>query len=610
MVLINHSSRFDMPVWRWLIAVFTLLLLIAHPIKADVRATLDRNTIYDGDTVTLVIEAAGSDQDADDPDLSGLEDDFRILGTSTSRQIQIINGRRSDKQQWRVELEPKHIGEIIIPAIPVGAASTNPLKVKIEEPPASDADDGEQPVFLRMEIDDSDINPFVQQQVRLTLRLFYRLPLVEGDFDNPQPENAVIERLGNDRQYQTTIDDQAYQVVERHYAIFPEKSGELVIPPVSFTGRIASTTAQRSPFGQFDSMMDRFFTRNLFSEPGKRIRVRSQPKTLEVRARPENYRSGYWLPSEKLVIEDSWAEGPPELRVGEPVTRTITLRAKGLESSQLPDIETTDVKHVRVYPEQVVVENHTDGDWVFGTRKQNIAYVPSHSGPVTLPEMRIDWWDTANDKPQTATIPAWQLNVLPGATAPAPPVAADTVLEETHQQVQRADTLLIDDKQETKPWYHARWPWLTAGATLLIALTVIAVRRHNHSSGADTPVAYPAATVKPPAVRGSETRRRLEQACEQNDPQAAARALLAWAESEWPDHPPRSLGSLAKRIDTGAELVVQLERVLYSADHGHWHGREFRTVFVNGLVAKNSNDKSVNADNLAPLYPDWKHRQV
>lgn len=224
MVLINSSFRFDMPMLRWLIAVFFTVLLIAPRCQADVQATLDRNTIYDGDTVTLIIEAAGSDQDAGDPDLSALEKDFHILGTSTSRQIQISNGRRSDKQQWRVELDPKHIGEVSIPAIPVGTTSTAPLILRIEEAPTSVADGGEQPVFLQMEIDDSDTNPFVQQQVRLTLRLLYRLPLVEGNFYNPQPQHAVVERLGEDRQYQTTVNGQAYQVIERHYAIFPEKA--------------------------------------------------------------------------------------------------------------------------------------------------------------------------------------------------------------------------------------------------------------------------------------------------------------------------------------------------------------------------------------------------
>lgn len=613
MIRLNHLYRIHTNMQRWLSFPFIMLLLIAPPCQADVRSMLDRTTIYDGDTVTLTIEAVGPDRDVD-PDLGVLEEDFTIVGTSSSRQIQIINGRRSDKQQWRVELDPKHIGEIRIPAIAVGTATTAPLTLRIEEAPASVADGGEQPVFLRMEIDDSDTNPFVQQQIRLNLRLFYRLPLVEGNFDNPQPENAVVERLGDDRKYQTTIDGQAYEVVERHYAIFPEKSGELVIPSVSFTGRVASAAAQRTPSGQFDSMIDRFFTRNLFGEPGKRIRVRSQPLSLEVRARPENYQSGYWLPSEKLVLEDSWAQGPPELRVGEPITRTISLRAKGLESSQLPDIEVTEVEHMRIYPEQVVVENHTDGDWVFGTRRQNIAYVPSRAGPVTLPEIRINWWDTVNGKPQTTIIPAWELNVLPGigdnpTTVPPVQAAAGSSVEDTPKQKEPLGRTATDPALAANTWLRNYWPWLdywpwlAAAAVLLTAVGVIAVRRRNRPSPAPAP-------AKPAAPGNSEIRRILQQACEQNDPQSASSALLIWASKEWPEHPPRSLGSLVKRIDTGIEQVKQLEHVLYAPGHGQWNGSALWREFSENLSKRITVKKSTDDAGLSPLYPDWKHRQA
>jgi hypothetical protein len=598
---------------------FILLLLIAHPTQAEIQAALDRTTIYDGDTVTLIIEAVGADQDAD-PDLAVLEKDFNIIGTSSSRQIQIINGRRSDKRQWRVELEPMQMGEIRIPAIAVGSASTSPLTLRVEEAPTAVADAGEQPLFLRLEIADADKNPFVQQQIRLKLQLFYRVPLVEGNFAHLQPQNAVVDRLGDDRRYQTTINNQSYQVIERHYALFPEKSGELLIPSVSFTGRVASATSQRSPFGQFDSMMDRFFKGNPFGERGKRIRVRSQPLTLEVRPRPQNYPGDYWLPSEKLVLEDSWAKGPPELRVGEPVTRTIAVKAKGLESSQLPDIEVADVEHVRIYPEQVAVENHTDGNWVFGTRIQNIAYVPSRLGPVSLPEIRINWWNTVSNKSETAVIPAWELQVLPatGSDHPAtPPVqaAADGGVGETQPQTEPAGTAMTQQGPARSHWLRNHWPWLAAIVILVLAAaglpTMQRRRRNRLSSATEVPNHAPApATSKPVKTDNSKIRRTVQQACELNDAQASSRALLLWAESVWPDHPPRSLGSLAKRIDAGSEQVRQLERALYSPDHEQWNGSSLWQVFSEGLITKSTAEASTDSAGIAPLYPNWKHKQA
>ncbi len=587
------------------IITICITMLITPASQAGVRAMLDRNTIYEGDTVTLTIEADGSDQDAS-PDLSVLEKDFKILGTGSSRQIRIVNGQRSDKHQWQVELDPKHSGEIGIPAIPVGKASTNALTLAVTEPPTTGADLGGQPVFLQMEISDSGSKPFVQQQVRLGMRLFYRVSLVDGSFDDPQPENAVVERLGSDRQYQTDLDGQSYQVIERRYAIFPEKSGPLTIPAVNFTGRVAAGAAQRRSSNQIDSMLDRFFTHNPFGDPGKRIRVRSKPLTLDVEARPKAYRGRYWLPSDILVLEDSWVENPPEFRAGEPVTRTISLRAKGLESSQLPDIEVPTVEHMRIYPEQAVVENRTDGDWIFGTRQQEFAYVPSRAGHFTLPEIRVDWWDTANGKAQTAIIPAWEINVLPGAggsTAPVTPVpgTADTKEDDAKQPGGTVAKTVHGTGTEVKTWLQTWWPSLIIGA-VVIGLLRVTSRRNRRSS--------PAEHVHPsPATHTRVARRALQQACEQNDPQAAAHALLDWASGQWPDDQPRSLGLLAQRIDRGVEQVQALDRVLYAADQHYWQGKALWDVFSGGLVKKVGR-RSTGDDHLAPLYPHRQHAQT
>ena len=91
----------------WLL-MLSLLAMFSSNVAADVHATLDRTTIAAGDTVTLTIEAEGQHSQGAQPDLSPLRKDFTILGTSTSQQMQIINGRMSSSASLRVELEPKH----------------------------------------------------------------------------------------------------------------------------------------------------------------------------------------------------------------------------------------------------------------------------------------------------------------------------------------------------------------------------------------------------------------------------------------------------------------------------------------------------------------------
>jgi len=357
---------------RLIAVLVALALLVTTPVlRADVHASLDRDTIYTGDTVTLSIETDGTDQGRE-PELAPLRKDFDVLGTSSNQQIQIINGQRSDMHQWLVELAPRHTGTLTVPALKVGDSHTATLTLKVSEQPAVSGGRAGQPVFIESEIKPAATDTYVQQQILYTTRLYYRVPLIEGDFSDPALDNAAVERLGEDHQYQTTRDGQHYQVLERRYAIFPEHSGKLTIPPSVFTGRMVSASGQRSPFDRMDAMMERmlgknpfkdsFFAGTPFADPGKRVRLRGNPLSLDIKARPASYHGDNWLPTPKLVLHDSWADSPPEFHTGEPVTRTITIEAKGLEAAQLPDIHIPHTDGLRVYPEKPVQTNRTDGD--------------------------------------------------------------------------------------------------------------------------------------------------------------------------------------------------------------------------------------------------------
>jgi hypothetical protein len=585
-----------------------LLLLTSQTAWAGVRATLNRSTIQDGDTVTLVIEATGKDPGGQ-PDLSVLEQDFEILGTSTSQQIQFINGKRSGKRQWEIELAPLHDGVVEVPAVPVGSERTRPLSLAVTDRPTPDAAAAAgEPVFLKAIIDPPDADIHVQQQFNYTLQLYFREPLLNGGFEGPDIDNALVEQLGEDVRYSSRVNGIEYQVVERRYAVFPEESGELVIPAVVFDGYLRSGSGRRMGVPGINSLLDDFMSGTPFGGTGKRIRVRSEPVTVRVNPRPSDYSGSTWLPAARLSLHDSWTDEPPEFRVGEPVTRTLTLEATGLEGSQLPALTFPDMNGMRLYPEQPVHENRSDGKWVYGSSRQALAYVPSTSGKLTIPEVRVDWWDTGSRQQRTTVLPAWEINVLPGTApasqpppAPQPPPAAE-----------RAAPAAAAPPAENG-WHDKLlqfWPWL-AGSVLLVAVItglLWLVMRSRHRP------AVPAAAADTRAVSTSTDRQQrdaalsaLQQACNGNDPQAAAQALLQLASIEWPADPPRNLESLARRLAAGAGAVRDLERVLYAAGNTDWQGDELWQQFRNGLPAGQPESVAANPG-LAPLYPDWDRR--
>ena len=584
------------------ITVFLVLLLTSQSLWADVRASLSRQTVYEGDTVSLNIVSNESGQGTD-PDLSVLQQDFDIVGTASSQQTSIVNGKRSETRQWHVELAPKRDGELTVPSIRVGADATQALTLQVSAQPDAIVAEAGQPLFIKTQLEPLGSPVYVQQQLRYTLQLFYRESLFEGSFDGPNVEHALVERLGDDVQYKTTVNGMEYQVVERHIAIFPEQSGVFSISPVTFNGRLAGQSQQRMPSMFMDDMLERFFSNTTVTAPGKRLRLRSEGYTLEVKPRAAAFTGDYWLPSEQLTLTDSWASGPPEFRSGVPVTRTLTLEAKGLESTHLPEFKLPESEGMRLYPEQPVYSNRTDREWVFGSRQLTVAYVPSASGMLTIPAMRIDWWDTAAKQQKTAELPAWTVNVLPGEGAtdiPAPVPLTPAVVDPEPA----LDALAAADETGRVDWLavvKSRWPWLLAGLVMLAAMLLV-WRRVNFREVPTTPggSAAPSASPSLKAARSA-----VQQACQANNPAAAANALLQWAAASWPNDPPRNLGTLMQQLSSGVNEIRALERALYGAAGEPWQGDALWRVFDQGLEIKHD---TVPADRagLSPLYPDWK----
>jgi hypothetical protein len=145
-----------------------------------------------------------------------------------------------------------------------------------------------------------------------------------------------------------------------------------------------------------------------------------------------------------------------------------------------------------------------------------------------------------------------------------------------------------------------------AGIAGLILLGLIAAWRRLRGNKEDN---GSATVVKPAAIAvlpdSGEARRTLQDACKMNDPQAAARALLDWAVTEWPGDAPRNLGAIAKRLGSGGEAIRALDQQLYAPAAMPWDGDAFWNIFRQGLQHK-TEVKSSAEGGLAPLYPEWK----
>ena len=101
---------------------------------------------------------------------------------------------------------------------------------------------------MRSEVDYEYV--YVQQQVVLTLKVFYRVNLYDDSRLSPLAiDNAIVQQLGETRKYDEIVDGKRYEVFELKFAI--QETGLMEIPSITFNGTMAE---RNDPFGGFGGM--------------------------------------------------------------------------------------------------------------------------------------------------------------------------------------------------------------------------------------------------------------------------------------------------------------------------------------------------------------------
>lgn len=618
MKCINTNAMFGRVIFS---VLFGFVTLISGQAFAQVKASLAQQSYFQGDVITLKIE---SDKNLrGEPDLSPLSGVFNVTGSSANSQVSIINGTRSYKKTWNIELQAKTTGQFVIPEIQLGNETTEALKISIKELPPEIAAETKKHIFLEAAVDIKNAEIYVQQQIPYTVKFFYDVAMQTGEVILPTIEDANIRIVGKEKKYQVDRAGTNYVVVERRYVISPEKSGELVIPPTIVQGRIALTNGDspqlRKRMNEVDMLNELFFDLNsnssfnnpfdpFFSRrsigPTRPYTAKSEEIQVSVLPVPDSFTGSAWLPAEEIKMEDSWTTNPPNLKVGEPVTRSIVMQVKGLGSSQIPEIFIPKPAGVKVYPEQVQTDTPNDGNTIYGIQRVDITYIPDKSGKVIIPEINVDWWDVNNKQQQTYTLPEWNLNIATGTLQESDVNVEPEVMDDINPESEST----VEEVFATIPNY---WGWevllsLIALIVILLGSITLIGKRFRKS---------PKQTLKKKKRKALVNQRALKksllQACNNNENKVAADLLIKHSALLSPEDDIQSLGAVAKNITQGQEVVKELENNLYAAvsysDSGlkteHWQGQKLHKLVSDGLQFKSINEAPTSFG-LAPLYPN------
>lgn len=539
------------------------LSLLSSSVWAAARAQVQPEQITLGNSVTLTIQ---SDESGARPDLSVLEADFAVLGQSSSSNISIVNGRQSVSVVYSVELEPRREGSIQIPAIRIGNSVTEPLQIQVLPARSGTAASGD-PVYIESEIGTAE--PYVQQAVSYIVRLYFAIPISDGNLDVPAPERASQQQLGEGRQYQREVDGRRYNVFERHYLLQPEQSGTLQLPAPRFRGR--SQTGGSGFFGRMET-----------------VSAVGQAREIQVRPAPAGAPQP-WLPLPQLQLQRGAL--PAQLRAGEPLMLELVLQAPGTLAALLPDLVLPAIDNAQVFPEPPQRSEELAGGTPVATLRQRFAIVPAAAGTLHLPQLRVDYWNTSTDRADAAVLAPMSMPVDTAASVlPALPSAADSALALS------LATTPQDVGLPPAPETQRYWQAISAVLLLLWLLTLVWGWRRGGP-------ARPAAHAEPPRPAASVPM-ALRNALSGHSLPAIAQALLASANSPRP-----GLAKLSVDLDDAEQqaLVQELQRALWApADQRPDPApllAQLRRAFASGPKWRRAASTTLDNHVLPPLYP-------
>ncbi|MBK1722007.1 hypothetical protein CKO23_07045 [Thiocystis violacea] len=581
---------------------------------AELRVQVDRKQLGPDDVLGVQVVAEGDSKG--DPDFTPLTKDFDILSQGQSQVTSIVNGKISQSRQWNLQLAPKRQGRLSIPALSVGRDRSEPVAVEVVARPQTSDTAGAKPLFLKAQVNTEQ--PYVQQVMDYRVKIYFSQEPQRAVLSEPQADGATIQQVGDDRGYDESVDGQLYRVIERRYQIIPQRSGELEIQSPRLEAMLPDTSrgARRDPFADLDEA----FGGTLFqsfpqipgvTHPGRRVVERAQ--NLQIQVRPQPAGSGSpWLPATSVQVADEWAPSPPVFRVGEPVTRTLTLTALGTTTAQLPNLDLGTLDGAQVYPDQPRAEDLSNSPEPAAVKTFKVALVPTRAGVLKLPEIRLSWWDTTADAARVVVVPERTVQVAPapaGSQQPAsvaPPEPMPTQAAAAPSASAAAPIPQPQPEPGATWWGLGFWPWLTlllGGGWLMTLVWWLRDRRRR--------AAQPTPVRVEPEFGGREREslkaavRAIGRACSQGDPRAARSALLAWARLRWPQDPPHGLEGIAVRLDEGqmGALLRSIDRAIYAPPGVAWSG-EAAWASLEPLLDASSKARSRPESEVIPdLYP-------
>lgn len=407
-------------------------ILAAWQVKAadKVRFVAEAaDVVVSGDQVRLVFTVNSQDiKDFRAPSIKGFD---VLMGPSRSQQssIQIINGKRTSNSStaFTYILLAGNPGTYTIPAASVEVNGekvfSNAISIKVLPQDQNSGNSGNngggsasssrsQAAGSRISANDlfitataSKTTVHEQEAILLTYKvytvvnlrqLYGKMPDLKGfhtqEVELPQQKTFTLEHYKG-RNYNTTVWSQ--------YVLFPQQTGKLEIPSITFDGVVAQQTISDDPF-------DAFFNGGGYVEVKKKI---TTPKVV-INVQP--------LPAKPAGFSGAVGEfklassiNATDVKTNDAVTIKLTLSGTG----NMKLIGTPEVKFPQdfeIYDPKVTDDYKLTNSGLTGTKTFEYLAIPRHAGNFTIPAVEFTYFDLKSNSYKTLKTEAYNLKVAKG----------------------------------------------------------------------------------------------------------------------------------------------------------------------------------------------------
>lgn len=529
------------------------LFLISAVTQAAVIATLDRTTIAANETVNLRYES--SDEETRVPDFSPINIDFDIVGQNRQNTVNIINGAVQRKTIFELTLAPKRVGVLQIPQIQFSNAISASISINVKQSVQRDSEKD-----FNFTITADKTRATLQEQIILTVKLERAVNTTQENFSDLtfSHQDFILEPLSNRfNRYEAMINGRRHVVYERQFALFPQKTGSLLLNPITYTAVVPDNTSSRPGF--FDNP---FFGR----AAGKTIRERSETLRLEIIDKPIAAAQHPWLPAKRVTVKNEMLTNNDTLRVGDSITQVLTLTAEQQLATALPDIAVQHPPNVQIYPDQTQSQQTTTANGITSQKIFRSAIVPTQAGDIVLPAQNLFWWNTDSQILETVEIPEQRLSVLPAIGSSNTNTMAMPTNPDSNSSDQALELAGANNHAPSFWFYLALFCLLGWSLTLLYVFSskFSIIRRHSTDK-----------------MNGTINKQMVLKTAQTGDARKTKNALLAWASVALSSHQIAALDDLGRVIDNAelANNIAQLQASLYNIDSQSWDYKQFIHLF-------------------------------